>query len=212
MHDTVREVMTQFFARQDRFVLGICNGCQLLAALQPIIPGATDWPMFHRNTSEQYEARVVMTEVLPSRSIFFNDMAGSVLPVIVAHGEGRAVWPMEDTLNDKRNDKLNDKKSVIAERDPSDALTQLSTREQLCLRYVDAAHRATTMYPLNPNGSPGGATGFCNTDGRILLMMPHPERVIRPTQLSWHPSAWRHRQYTPWIKLFSNAYTFVQQC
>ena len=151
-----------FFARTDTFALGVCNGCQMLSGLKQIIPGAEHWPSFKRNTSEQFEARVAMVKVLDSPSIFFTGMAGSVLPVVVAHGEGRAEF---------------------AGNDPAEA--------QVALSYVDNYCRETTNFPANPNGSPLGITGLTSRDGRFTIMMPHPERCFRAIQNSWRPGDWQ---------------------
>ncbi|MGH8583000.1 MAG: phosphoribosylformylglycinamidine synthase [Gammaproteobacteria bacterium] len=175
-----REVFAAFFARPDSFTLGVCNGCQMLAGLRDLIPGAGGWPRFLRNRSEQFEARLVMVEVLQSPSLLFTGMAGTRVPIVVAHGEGRAVYAEADA------------------RHPS-ALQRLVT-----LRYVDHHGNPTERYPCNPNGSPGGATGFTTTDGRATILMPHPERCFLRKQLSWFPEDWRHAT-SPWFRLFQNA-------
>lgn len=171
----------QYFARQDTFALGVCNGCQMMAALAPMIPGAQDWPRFTRNVSEKYEARFSMVEVLDSPSLFFKGMAGSQLPVAVAHGEG--------FVNFSRQ---------------GDASKVLSA-----LRYVDHRGQATETYPLNPNGSPGGLTSVTTADGRFTVMMPHPERVTRNVMMSWAPESWGPQDskgaYSPWMRFFQNA-------
>lgn len=156
-----REALSAFFARPDTFTLGVCNGCQALAGLKDLVPGAEDWPRFVRNESEQFEARVSLVEVAPSPSIFFAGMEGSRIPIAVAHGEGRAEF-----------------------RDGS------ADRALVALRYVDAREGATVRYPQNPNGSPGGITGLTTKDGRATILMPHPERVFRSIQLSWCPPEW----------------------
>lgn len=175
----LREQFTQFFADPKKFALGVCNGCQMLATLKEIIPGAQEWPSFERNASEQYEARLVTVEVLTSPSIFFKGMEGSCIPVVVAHGEGH-----------------------IEYADSSDAKRVLS-----CLRFVDNRGRATETYPLNPNGSVGGITGLTAADGRVTILMPHPERVFRSVQLSWRPAEWG--EDSPWLRLFQNARVWV---
>ena len=152
-----RAEFEQFFARGDTFALGACNGCQMMAALKSLIPGAGDWPIFVRNKSEQFEARFVMVEVTPSPSIFFRDMDGSRMPIATAHGEGRALF---------RNA-------------PGSAL--------MCMRYVDHRGAPTERYPYNPSGSPAGITGLTTPDGRFTVVMPHPERVFRTIQMSWAP-------------------------
>jgi phosphoribosylformylglycinamidine synthase len=175
-----RDEFEAFFRRPDSFALGVCNGCQMLAQLKAFIPGTEGWPRFLRNRSEQFEARVVMAEVLDSPSLFLKDMAGSRLPVVVAHGEGRAEF--RDGL-------------VAAERAQEQGLVSL--------RYVDNHGRATERYPFNPNGSPLGITGLTTPDGRFTIMMPHPERLFRTVQYSWHPDEWG--EDGPWLRLFRNA-------
>lgn len=165
-----------FFQRSDVFALGVCNGCQMLSHLQDLIPGTAHWPEFKRNRSEQFEARLCTVLVEESSSIFLAGMAGSRIPVVVSHGEGR----------------------VDAEI-PSG----------VCLRYTDNGGQVTDRYPLNPNGSVAGVAGLCSDDGRFTIMMPHPERVFRTVQHSWHPTAWGERG--PWSSMFSNAHNWVKQ-
>jgi phosphoribosylformylglycinamidine synthase len=148
----------QFFARADTFALGACNGCQMLAALKELVPGAADWPLFVRNRSEQFEARFVMVEIMPSASILFQGMQGSRMPIATAHGEGRALWKSA-------------KPSAL----------------QVCMRYVNNRGEPTETYPYNPSGSPDGITGLTTADGRFTIVMPHPERVFRTVQMSWAP-------------------------
>ena len=164
-----------FFARSDSFALGVCNGCQMMAALSPIIPGAQDWPKFTRNKSEQFEARLAMVEVLESPSLFFRDMAGSRLPIAVAHGEGYANFSQRGNEG----------------------------RVHRAMRYVDNAGQATESYPLNPNGSPGGLTSVTTADGRFTVLMPHPERVFRNVQMSW--TSGDKSELSPWMRMFRNA-------
>jgi len=152
-----RKEFEQFFARSDTFALGACNGCQMLAALKELIPGAGDWPLFVRNRSEQFEARFVMVELTPSASIFFQGMHGSRMPIATAHGEGRALF-----------------------KDGAD-------RALVCMRYVNNRGEPTDAYPYNPSGSPQGITGLTTADGRFTIVMPHPERVFRTVQMSWAP-------------------------
>jgi phosphoribosylformylglycinamidine synthase len=178
-HAALRDAFAAFLADPAKFALGVCNGCQMLTALQAIIPGAEHWPSFERNASEQYEARLVTLEVQESASLFFRGMAGSRIPVAVAHGEGRAVFT-------ERAD---------------------AKRVAVCLRYVDHHGRATESYPLNPNGSPKGIAGLTNADGRITVLMPHPERVFRTVQLSWAPREWG--EDSPWLRMFRNARRWV---
>jgi phosphoribosylformylglycinamidine synthase len=172
-----REQFSDFFARQDTFALGVCNGCQMLSNLRSLIPGTDHWPHFVRNRSEQFEARLVMVEVQSTHSILLEGMAGSRLPIAVAHGEGRAEF--------------------------ADA-TQLDRIEpQVALRYIEHDGRIAIRYPANPNGSPQGITGLTNDDGRVTIMMPHPERVVRAVQHSWCPGDWT--EDAPWRRLFRNA-------
>ncbi|MBD8531867.1 MULTISPECIES: phosphoribosylformylglycinamidine synthase [unclassified Massilia] len=168
-----------FFARQDTFGLGVCNGCQMLANLKPIIPGAHAWPKFTRNKSEQFEARFGMVEVLDSPSIFFADMAGTQAPLAIAHGEGFADFSLTGDLS-----------SVVQS-----------------LRYVDNRGQATEQYPFNPNGSPGGLTAVTTPDGRFTAMMPHAERVFRTAVHSWAPPDWSDD--APWMRMFRNARKWV---
>jgi phosphoribosylformylglycinamidine synthase len=183
--EAVRAQFAEFLARADRFALGVCNGCQMVSSLKPVIPGAEAWPRFVRNESEQFEARLSSVEVLDSPSLFFQGMAGARLPVVVSHGEGRAEWVGRST--------------------PPEGLSAT-------LRYVDAKGQPATQYPSNPNGSPGGLTGFCNADGRITILMPHPERVFRNVQLSWLPEQCRALgDDSPWMLMFRNAFDWVRQ-
>ncbi|WP_294948652.1 phosphoribosylformylglycinamidine synthase [Sulfurivirga sp.] len=174
-----REAFEQFFHREDTFALGVCNGCQMLSNLKDLIPGAEHWPRFVRNASEQFEARLSLVAVTDSPSILLDGMAGSIIPVAVAHGEGRVKFANE-----------------------ADAQAAA-----LALRYVDGTGAPTETYPLNPNGSAGGMTGFTTTDGRVTIMMPHPERVFRAVQHSWKPDHWQER--APWRRLFENARRWV---
>jgi phosphoribosylformylglycinamidine synthase len=177
-NESVRTQFVQFFERQNTIALGVCNGCQMLSNLRSLIPGASRWPHFVRNRSEQFEARVAMVEVQTSNSFFLQGMEGSKMPVAVAHGEGRA------------------------EFSNSSSLAALQEQGQIALRYVDNYGQVTTQYPANPNGSPEGITGLCSEDGRVTIMMPHPERVYRTLQNSWHPKDWN--EDAPWLRLFRN--------
>jgi len=174
-----RDEFDAFFHRSDTFGLGVCNGCQMMSHLKDMIPGAAHWPRFLRNRSEQFEARFSLVEVIDSPSILLADMAGSRLPIAVAHGEGRA------------------------EFDSPQAAQQTLEAGLIALRYVDHYGQATERYPFNPNGSPQGTTGLTSTDGRFTIMMPHPERVFRSVQYSWHPDEWG--EDGPWLRLFRNA-------
>ena len=176
-----RDEFEAFFKRNDTFALGVCNGCQMMSNLHEIIPGAENWAHFSRNQSEQFEARFVMVEVQESPSILFDGMAGSRMPIVVAHGEGYA-----DFGNTK---KLHAAQDVVT------------------LRYVDHYGKATTTYPLNPNGSPQGITGLTTPDGRFSIMMPHPERVFRAVQNSWYPKEWQENG--AWLRMFQNARKWV---
>nr|WP_297460566.1 phosphoribosylformylglycinamidine synthase [uncultured Halomonas sp.] len=174
-----REQFANFFTRDDSFALGVCNGCQMLAQLKELIPGAENWPRFVRNESEQFEARVSMVQIEDSPSILLAGMQGSRLPIAVAHGEGRAEF-----------------------RD-SGHLRAMQGGGQIALRYVDNYGQVTSHYPANPNGSPAGITGLTTPDGRVTVMMPHPERVARAVTNSWRPLEWT--QDGAWMRLFRNA-------
>jgi phosphoribosylformylglycinamidine synthase len=178
-HDELREQFAAFFADESKFAVGMCNGCQMLAHLKSIIPGAAHWPTFARNASEQYEARLVTLEVLDSGSILFRGMAGSRIPVVTAHGEGRAVF----------------------------AEGSKAGKATACVRFVDNRGKPTETFPYNPNGSPEGLAGFTAANGRVTIMMPHPERVFRSVQMSWHPHEWG--EDSPWMRIFRNARVFV---
>jgi phosphoribosylformylglycinamidine synthase len=174
-----------FLAHPERFALGICNGCQMFAALKDLVPGAEHWPAFRRNRSEQFEARWTMVEIAESRSLFLQGMAGSRLPIAVAHGEGRAVF------------------------DAADHLAAVQAGGQVALRFVDRHGAVAGRYPDNPNGSPDGITGVCNADGRVTILMPHPERTVAGTTGSWWPEALRGGAVTPWAEMFRNARRWV---
>ncbi len=178
----LRDQFEQFFHREETFSLGICNGCQMLSQLAPLIPGAENWPRFHRNTSEVFEARTVNVRVEKSNSVVLEGMKGSILPIAVAHGEGRAV------ISD-------------------DSLSSLNANGQIALRYVDSHGNPTQQYPLNPNGSPEAMTGVTSRDGRATIMMPHPERTFRAIQHSWKPEEWK--EDGAWLRMFRNARKFI---
>ncbi len=171
-----------FFARPETFALGVCNGCQMLAQLRDMVPGASHWPDFEPNAGGRFEARVSMVEIPASPSILLQDMAGSRLPVVLAHGEGRAQF---------RDD---------AQRAQANAY--------VAMRYVNRAGEATERFPLNPNGSPDGITGLCSADGRVTIMMPHPERLTRAGSFSWHPPEWTGKE-SPWLQMFATARRWV---
>ncbi|MGL4675914.1 MAG: phosphoribosylformylglycinamidine synthase subunit PurQ, partial [Wohlfahrtiimonas sp.] len=160
-NQTLHAHFAAFFDREDTLSLGICNGCQMMSQLSAIIPGAEHWARFERNASEQFEARLALVEVAKSPSIFLNGMEGSVMPIVVSHGEGRAVF-QDDSMN----------------------------HVDVALRYVDGLGSVTDRYPLNPNGSPNAIAGLTSKDGRATIMMPHPERVYKRDQLSWKPEGW----------------------
>jgi phosphoribosylformylglycinamidine synthase len=181
-NERLRAAFEEFFARADSFALGVCNGCQMMSHLAPIIPGAAAWPTFTRNRSEQFEARFVMVEVPQSPSIFFAGMAGSRMPVVVSHGEGRARFAAAS--------------SAQAASGARDALP--------ALRYIDNRGRIAQRHPANPNGSPDGLAGVTTPDGRFTILMPHPERVFRTTQMSWAPRDYRSED-GPWLRIFRNA-------
>ena len=178
-----REAFEAWFVRPDTLTLGVCNGCQMLAALHEIIPGTAHWPRFVTNRSERFEARLSMVEVLDSPSPFFAGMAGSRLPIVVSHGEGRALFRAATDL---------------------DALT---AARGVSLRWIDNHGRVATRYPANPNGSPAGIAAVASADGRVTATMPHPERVYRALQNSWRPDDWR--EDGGWMRMFRNARAWV---
>ena len=178
-----RDEFEAFFRRGDTFTLGVCNGCQMLARLRDLIPGADAWPRFERNRSEQFEGRLVMTRIAPSPSLFLAGMQGSELPTVVAHGEGRAVF----------------------ERG---ALEQAARGRLLCLHYLASNGAAAERHPANPNGSDAGVAGATTPDGRVTIMMPHPERAFRAVQHSWHPPGWG--EHGPWLRMFVNARRWLE--
>lgn len=187
-HEDLKKMFSKFFERKDTFSLGVCNGCQFLTRLKSIIPGCENWPSFERNTSEQYEARTTMVEIIEEQeenanaSVFFQSMRGSRLPISVAHGEGRAVFTSEQQF-------------------------QQFQQQNLCvLRFVDNNGKVTERYPFNPNGSPQGICGVRSPDGRVLAMMPHPERNTILPSGSWFPENVKH---APWLRMFQNARKWV---
>ena len=174
-----RDEFQSFLAHPDRFALGVCNGCQMFAALKDIVPGAQHWPAFRRNRSQQFEARWAQVEILPSKSLFFAGMEGSQLPIAVAHGEGRAEFA-------QRGDQA-----------------MMQSNDQIAMRFMTTEGEVATRYPANPNGTPEGVTAICNADGRVTILMPHPERTIAGTTGSWWPRA--NGDKTPWFQMFVNA-------
>jgi phosphoribosylformylglycinamidine synthase len=182
-NDRARAEFAAFFAREDTFGLGVCNGCQMMSNLKSIIPGAELWPRFVQNQSERYEGRFVSLKIESSPSVLFAGMTGSVLPIAVAHGEGYTEF-----------------------RDA--AATEAMHRSGLvAARFVDNHHQPTEHYPLNPNGSLLGMTALTTTTGRVTIMMPHPERVFRSSCMSWAPKDWP--EDSPWMQLFYNARSWV---
>ncbi|WP_146449314.1 phosphoribosylformylglycinamidine synthase [Vibrio kanaloae] len=178
-NDSTRDQFENFFKREDTFSLGVCNGCQMLSNLRDLIPGAEYWPRFVRNESERFEARFSLVEVQKSDSVFFNGMEGSRMPIAVSHGEGR-----------------------VEVRD-NDHLNAIENSGTVALRYVDNNGNQTQQYPNNPNGSPNAITGLTTTDGRVTIMMPHPERVFRTVANSWSPEGWGENG--AWMRMFQNA-------
>ncbi|WP_161897869.1 phosphoribosylformylglycinamidine synthase [Pseudomonas yangonensis] len=178
-----RDGFQAFFERKDSFALGVCNGCQMMSNLHELIPGTEFWPHFVRNRSEQFEARVAMVQVQESASIFLQGMAGSRMPIAIAHGEGHAEFESEE------------------------ALLEADLSGTVALRYVDNHGKVTEAYPANPNGSPRGITGLTSRDGRVTIMMPHPERVFRAVQNSWRPEDWQ--EDGGWMRMFRNARVWV---
>jgi phosphoribosylformylglycinamidine synthase len=182
-HERTRAEFAAFFAREDTFAFGVCNGCQMMSNLHAIIPGSDHWPRFVQNQSERYEGRFVSVKIEQSPSILFAGMAGSVIPIAVAHGEG------------------------YAEFADAAAMQRCSDSGLVAARFVDNHHRTTEVYPLNPNGSPRGMTALTTTTGRVTIMMPHPERVFRSACMSWSPADWG--EDSPWMRLFYNARAWV---
>lgn len=187
LNDTARREFVEFFQRDQTFALGVCNGCQFLSHLREIVPGSQDWPYFESNRSERFEARVSMVEIVEGdvtrSSVFLRDMVGSKLPVAVAHGEGRAAFRDE-----------NHRRALESQHLPA-------------VRYVDSKGAPTETYPLNPNGSPGGITGVHTSNGRILALMPHPERVVTLQSNSWYPPSFEDSSngVGPWFRMFQSA-------
>jgi phosphoribosylformylglycinamidine synthase len=177
-----RAALTRFLGRDDTFTLGVCNGCQMMASLRELVPGAERWPRFVRNRSEQFESRLSLVEITESPSLFFAGMAGSRIPIPVAHGEGRVEPAAEDDL------------------------AALAASRQIAARFVDGHGRVATTYPANPNGSPLGITALTNPDGRVTIIMPHPERGARPYLPTWRPRTWAT---SPWQRMFDNARLWV---
>ncbi|TWC37069.1 phosphoribosylformylglycinamidine synthase [Pseudomonas sp. SJZ079] len=182
-NNRARDAFSAFFERNDSFSLGVCNGCQMLSNLHELIPGSEFWPHFVRNRSEQFEARVAMVQVQESASIFLQGMAGSRMPIAIAHGEGHAEFESEE------------------------ALLEADLSGCVAMRFTDNHGKVTETYPANPNGSPRGITGLTSRDGRVTIMMPHPERVFRAVQNSWRPEEWQ--EDAGWLRMFRNARVWV---
>jgi phosphoribosylformylglycinamidine synthase len=189
LNRVARNEFETFFKREDTFALGVCNGCQFFSQLKEIIPGSETWPAFKTNRSERFEGRVATVEIdaQAAKSIFLTDMEGSFLPVAVAHGEGRASFASTGSLEELRAGGL------------------------IPVRYVDGKKEVTERYPMNPNGSPEGIAAVQTSNGRVLAIMPHPERVVTAESNSWVPGqlrdSWKGKG--PWFRLFQNAYTFA---
>jgi phosphoribosylformylglycinamidine synthase len=184
-HAELKEQFRAFFADKSKFALGVCNGCQMLSQLKAIIPGADHWPRFVHNRSGRFESRMCLVKVNESPSIFLRNMEGSVISVVAAHGEG------------------------LVQASPSGVIASKATQSSACLSYVNNRHELTESYPANPNGSAGGQTAFCNDDGRILIMMPHPERVFLQQQQTWRSDT--AMGDSPWAQFFRNAREFVSR-
>jgi phosphoribosylformylglycinamidine synthase len=182
-HSRTRAELAEFFLRRETFTLGICNGCQMVSHLAELIPGAAGFPRFVRNRSEQFEARLSLVRVEKSRSVLLAGMEGSLLPIAVSHGEGRAEFEGEG------------------------ARSAFEASGRVAVRFVDSQGEIASRYPENPNGSPAGIAAITSEDGRATLIMPHPERVFRAVQYSWRPRTWR--EDAPWMRLFRNARAFV---
>ena len=178
----VKDEFQEFFNKTNTFTLGVCNGCQMLSHLKELIPGAEHWPTFKKNLSDQFEARLVQVQIQNSNSKLLANMDGWSIPVASAHGEGRAVF------------------------NNSSDMDTLKANDQISLQFIHSQDQPTETYPLNPNGSPEGITGITSQDGRVTIMMPHPERVFRSIQMSWQDENWK--DYSPWIQMFINAKDF----
>lgn len=185
-NNRARDQFQQFFQREDSFSLGVCNGCQMMSNLKSLIPGADDWPRFVRNVSDQFEARVALVKIEKSPSVLLQGMAGSHMPIAIAHGEGRAEFTSESHQS---------------------ALRQSLGNGSVAMRYIDNHLSVTEQYPSNPNGSPEGISALSSDDGRVTIMMPHPERVFRAVQNSWQPDDWD--EDGAWLRLFRNARVFT---
>ena len=182
-NNQLKDEFSEFFQQPDKFSLGVCNGCQMMSAIKSLIPGAQHWPEFTRNLSEQYEARQVMVKIEQTPSIFFTQMAGSEFPVVVAHGEGKAIFSSDE------------------------AFAAAESSSLIAARFIDNQGLVTQKYPFNPNGSPAGITALTSIDGRSTILMPHPERVFRSVTNSWRSEDWG--EDSPWMRIFRNARCWV---
>ena len=182
-NSVARDQFESFFHREDTFSLGVCNGCQMMSNLKPLIPGAERWPRFVRNISEQFEARFSLVQVPETPSIALSSMANSHLPVAIAHGEGRAEFASQEDL------------------------AECESKGLVALRYLNNDLSIAETYPANPNGSPNGIAGVTSLDGRVTIMMPHPERVYRTITNSWKPEGWQ--EDGGWLRLFRNTRQFI---
>lgn len=180
-NDAVKSVFFDYFNRLDTLTLGVCNGCQMLSKLKALIPGSDSWPEFLVNTSEQFEARLSLVKINQSKSLLLKNLENSILPAVVSHGEGRVSFANCNDFNG------------------------LKDYQQISMQFVNESRVATELYPANPNGSPQGITGLCSTDGRVTIMMPHPERIFRTAQLSWCPEQWLEYEDSPWMQMFYSA-------
>ena len=180
----IKDQFEEFFLKNSTFTLGVCNGCQMLSNLKNIIPDADNWPNFVKNLSDQFEARLVQVEINKSNSVLLQSMEGWQVPIASAHGEGRALFQNEDQIH------------------------LLDASNQIAMQYINSQGQPTEQYPLNPNGSVNGLTGITAADGRVTIMMPHPERVFRASQFSWKPDAWK--DFSPWMQMFINAKLFSE--
>ena len=180
----IKDQFEEFFVNNSTFTLGVCNGCQMLSNLKDIIPDADNWPDFVKNRSDQFEARLVQVEINKSNSVLLQSMEGWQVPIASAHGEGRALFVNEEQI------------------------ALLNASSQVAMKYINSQGQPTEQYPLNPNGSTDGLTGITAADGRVTIMMPHPERVFRAQQFSWKPSNWK--DFSPWMQMFLNARLFSE--
>jgi phosphoribosylformylglycinamidine synthase len=188
LDERARNEFYDFFNhRDDTFALGVCNGCQFLTQLHQLIPGAECWPNFKRNESEQFEARTTMVKIQQTNSIFLQGMQGSAFPIPVAHGEGRAEFRSTEDYD------------------------KFKTSQLTAIQYIDNYGQATQQYPFNPNGSPDAISAVCSPNGRVLALMPHPERAVLKESNSWYPSEEQWGQVGPWLRMFCNARAWVER-